>query len=915
MSICDQVQGLLAEGGIQTVRAEAELARHLDGCVDCTAIAEALARLDSGLAALPEHDAPEAVAAASLAAVRRAVHQDRGSATAGVGRRQTAAALAASVVMLAGLNLSYSLLQLPSFEAGVDFGWSNKMVAEAPMTEAIVDAPAPTSGERFAFRKSELDSVGGRLEANQTQPQGAYADADVAEGQARDEARPEQVRIGKEAEIVARLQMQTAPAKQKAKPDMALRNQGTGNARLADLQKKPATARRLLGGKNQAENRYHAGTGASSDRSDAFERKANAEAEARTTVRGQRAGGAGMLRESGRHKGLADKLTTVGEAAKSATAKPAPVTKKRRLAATPEDARHRRLGDDKAADREAAQRPRASEPSSSVAKDSASRRYGQRRNLAAANSPEQARGEARAFLRRISAVEGPSFQEATGYWSNSYVPGDPDMHLLASRLGAWDRRQLGRPASLEQSVRPVTQLFDPPEAAALTLQLNADVASIQGPTRLRVQVGLKGAARRGGHRPAMNVGLVVDLRDKSDRTLGPRIRALVEALERARQPGDRFSLTVAGPSGGMVVAPDSFRHGPLKVAMARLFAAADGERVGPATSLVEAVSMAAASVRESAAEDAVLGASLLVLATGSSIAEPFAALERIAHENAVGGLPTSVICLGSGVATAQVDRLVAAGQGNRRVLAAAAEAEELVDRELHAASRAVARAVRLRIRLAPGVKLVDVLGSRRLDAPQAARVREAERAIDRRLARNLGITADRGADEEGIQIVIPNFYAGDSHVVLLDVVAERPGPIADVTARYKDVVFLKNGVAHARLTIPAGERPAGPLERNVLKNLLAYELAREARRYGDYFEAGRTAEAAAMIARLKALVRGLRFEVEGWSTDGDLAADEAALAGYLRVLGSPQATDPVQRRYLADSLRYAAFSKLHSRRK
>jgi Ca-activated chloride channel family protein len=221
----------------------------------------------------------------------------------------------------------------------------------------------------------------------------------------------------------------------------------------------------------------------------------------------------------------------------------------------------------------------------------------------------------------------------------------------------------------------------------------------------------------------------------------------------------------------------------------------------------------------------------------------------------------------------------------------------------------------LRIRLAPGVKLVDVLGSRRLDAPQAARVREAERAIDRRLARNLGITADRGADEEGIQIVIPNFYAGDSHVVLLDVVAERPGPIADVTARYKDVVFLKNGVAHARLTIPAGERPAGPLERNVLKNLLAYELAREARRYGDYFEAGRTAEAAAMIARLKALVRGLRFEVEGWSTDGDLAADEAALAGYLRVLGSPQATDPVQRRYLADSLRYAAFSKLHSRRK
>ena len=153
----------------------------------------------------------------------------------------------------------------------------------------------------------------------------------------------------------------------------------------------------------------------------------------------------------------------------------------------------------------------------------------------------------------------------------------------------------------------------------------------------------------------------------------------------------------------------------------------------------------------------------------------------------------------------------------------------LVDRELHASSRAVARALRLRIRLAPGVKLVDILGSRRLDEELAERVREAEVAIDRRLARNLGIQADRGEDEEGIQIVIPNFYAGDSHTILLDVVAENPGPLADVTLRYKDVVHLRNGVARANLTLQDGPPAAGPLELNVLTNLVAWERAQQPR--------------------------------------------------------------------------------------
>jgi Ca-activated chloride channel family protein len=526
-------------------------------------------------------------------------------------------------------------------------------------------------------------------------------------------------------------------------------------------------------------------------------------------------------------------------------------------------------------------------------------------------NPNRARLLATNFLQRAQTLENLTFQEPTGYWSNSYIPGDPAMRLLQARLRAWDRGALGQDLRLEQAVRRVVQPFDAPRDAALAVYLHADAPAIEGPTRLRIQVGLKGAERQGGHRPAMNIGLVVDLRSLADAKAGARIRALITALNRVRQPEDRFSLTVAGPDGGLLVPPEQFRHGPLRVAMDRLFGA-PRDTGSEIVDLQQALVTATESVRQGDDPSAVLGSSLVLLVTGASLADELAALERIAHENAVGGVPLSVISLAARDDLAHIDRLVAAGQGNRRVLDSAQGADALVDRELHAASRAVARALRLRIRLAPGVKLVDVLGSRRLGEPQAQRVREAEQSIDQRLARNLGIQADRGEDEEGIQIVIPSFYAGDTHVVLLDVIAENPGAIADVTLRYKDVVYLRNGVARASLTVGGSQRVSGPLERNVLKNLVAWEFARQTRQVGRSLAAGDPQQARSQLATLRELIHGLRLEVAGWSGDPGLAADETMLGEYLTLLDSSAIGDLAQRRYLADSLRYAAFRKLQS---
>ncbi len=519
---------------------------------------------------------------------------------------------------------------------------------------------------------------------------------------------------------------------------------------------------------------------------------------------------------------------------------------------------------------------------------------------------------ARLFLAEQERLTGLAPQSATGYWANTYVPGDPSIRLLEARLQRWDRSMLTASLGdtrLESAARQNWQPFDIPGNAALAAYLHADKRGVDGRSRLRVQVGLQASEKRSGLRPDMNVGVVLDLRRPLDDATGTKLRALVNALAKARQPGDRFSITVAGHPGGLLVAPEAFRHGPIQVAMQSLFTRT-ADTPAPAMDLLAAMDTATRNVRQGDDASAPLGASLVLLVSTAPIAEQRQALESMAHENAVAGIGLSVVAVGGGADLAAIDHLVLLGQGHRRVLASADGARKLVDRELHAASRAVARAVRLRIRLAPGVELIDVLGSENLSEPAAQRVREAEQSIDRRMARNIGIRADRGDDEEGIQIVIPSFFAGDSHTVLLDVVVPGPGPVADVSIRYKDLVYRRNGVARARLTIQDDHRGPGPLERNVLKNQLAHELAEAANAAGAQLSAGNRGAAIRTLNTARELIAGMREEIPGWDNDDELRADEALLAQYLTVLGPRFAGQ--QRDHLADSLRYLAYRRLIS---
>jgi hypothetical protein len=524
----------------------------------------------------------------------------------------------------------------------------------------------------------------------------------------------------------------------------------------------------------------------------------------------------------------------------------------------------------------------------------------------------QAIAKAEYFLAELENVEGLTFKEPSGYYRNTYVPGDSAMRLLRMRMSLWHSLPELSDVRLSDAVRANRQPLDVPDNAAMGLYLQADKAAVPGAARLRVQIGLKGAERK-GVRPTMNVSVMVDLSAAAQQPSEQQVRAVVTALASARQPGDRFSLSVAGKDGGLLVESGDFRHGPLQVALARMFGD-DTPVDARAVNLADAIQIAADEARSGDDPSAVFGSSLVLLVTHGVTEAQLPALQDIAHRNAVGGIALSVIDTRNssvlGADASVLERLVAAGQGQRRSMTDADDAARVINAELHAASQAVARAARLRIRLAPGVQLLDVLGSQRLDEPQAERVREAEQSIDRRLSRNLSIRADRGEDEDGIQIVIPNFHAGDSHVILLDVLVEGPGAIADVTLRYKDLVHLKNGVARAELRLPAGDRLPGPLQRNVLKNRVAFEMAQAARTASRFLEQEDMPRAIGTLQSMHDLFVWLRDTVSGWSSDRELLADASAVADYVAYLQNHTPTHPFIHRYAIESLRYMALRKL-----
>ena len=526
---------------------------------------------------------------------------------------------------------------------------------------------------------------------------------------------------------------------------------------------------------------------------------------------------------------------------------------------------------------------------------------------------EERRALARSELRVVTGKEAaPTFIAATGYFANTYVPGDPQIAFLRQAVGQ-GFEDAGRRVALSALARPVAQPFDAPRDQALALQLSADRTAVEGPTRMLLQVGLSGAAQAPSRRAPLAVAMVVDLgsiggggQAAAGETDRRTLWGIAQAFVGERREGDTMSLVVPVGSGAEVLAgaalttTDVARF--LASALERTRAAGGNAGAG----LVAAVERAYAEVHRGMAADAALGAHVVVLATARAAALPSELTTR-AHAEALRNVQLAVVTTARG-ADAGPDgsaALAAAGQGRRWVVARPEEAGRVVTQELGAAGRAVARAVRLRIRLAPGVKLVAVLGSHPLAVPETARVREAERAIDRKVAETTGIREDRGADEDGIQIVIPAFMADDDHPILLEVVVPGPGPVLDVRARFKDLVRMQNGETQASLALESGASQATRLTRNVVENHAAHVVATALREAATALAGGDPGMATTRLEAAQGALARLALASPG----ARLGGANDLLAACRKLVAVPAATwteDPARGTHVAQSMLLAA---------
>jgi len=142
------------------------------------------------------------------------------------------------------------------------------------------------------------------------------------------------------------------------------------------------------------------------------------------------------------------------------------------------------------------------------------------------------------------------------------------------------------------------------------------------------------------------------------------------------------------------------------------------------------------------------------------------------------------------------------------------------------------------------------------------------------------------------------------------VVAPGPGPLAEVVARYKDLAYLRNGVSRAGLSLGGEEASAGPLERNVLDNLLALRLSETLERAGRSVADGDRETAAALLEEFRGLLVGLRHELPGLGGDAAHDRDIEMLVRYRDLLRDAAVGAPEQLAYLSDSLRYAGWLRL-----
>jgi len=392
--------------------------------------------------------------------------------------------------------------------------------------------------------------------------------------------------------------------------------------------------------------------------------------------------------------------------------------------------------------------------------------------------------------------------ESPVYFKNTYVGGNARLKYYSTFLSQ-NRTYSSHIERLTSLSTLHPQPYDPPEKGAMALYAHLDQTHLKEPGRIFLQIGLKGTDQFTWRRPPVTI-VILDLLSGARKEEGD---LYLETLLSRLDYYDHISL-IRKNRYVALTSPEVFIHETPSI---------DDAQLSTNSHLWEKVRAAFSS----SDQFEIIQNKRLIVLTDNIIDRQY---EDQIHNLLMQEVNTSIVSWSLEHLSTQVDA-AQSGDGNLYYVENRDEIEQLATEELRSLEKVVARALRLSIQLAPGVRLIQVIGSTPLSWYDKERVKEAEKAVDRRIARTLGIESDRGDDDPGLQTVIPYFFGGDEHIIIVELEVDKPGPIADVKLRFKDMVDMKNATLRAAVALSKRPIPSTPHQQAVVKNLLSISTA------------------------------------------------------------------------------------------
>ena len=527
-------------------------------------------------------------------------------------------------------------------------------------------------------------------------------------------------------------------------------------------------------------------------------------------------------------------------------------------------------------------------------------------------------GGASAMPTAPHAVYNPNM-----YVADTYIGGNGEKDRLEKLIQSGVLVD-GKRVKLEAFTHNYAQSFPIPQQTALNVSADAVQSKIiQSGAHTYLQIGLQASKSELPRRPPLNIALVIDRSGSmADEHKLEYAKSAAVQLVNSLTPNDTFALVAFDDTANLLVPA---QHVTNKARIRNLIA---GLYPGGGTNIYEGLEKAYAQVHKNTTSDGINRVILLSDGQVTSGIQDRTQFHHLAASEVDKDVETSAVGVGVEFNEDLMLSLARDGKGNYHFLKDGADTQQVFARELNELTHVVAKDIKLRIQLAPGVGLIRVLGAQTLDAQQTAQVKQDEKKIDRKVSEELGIAPNRqnAPEEPGIKMLIPAIYRGDSHIVMLEIKAPPQGPspayvtrplypnsftLANVFVKYKDLIHPANREAQATASVsytPSKDEMIYSVNRSVKKNLLGFQTGEALTQAARSIEQGRIGDAIAQVEERRNVVS---IAAQQWQ-DSDLNRDSKLLDRYKAVLSQLNAHQQLAQgdfgQYLRRSLAYNGYT-------